>query len=335
MNGCEGMTQIELRLPQKRLWMLFVLACFAFWLSLRTGAMAMESGALWRGFTEGPAGAYYLLVMQIRLPRTLLAALLGMSLSLAGCILQALMHNVLASPSTIGVTSGASFVGFLCLVAFPQYFYLLPVGTILGAFGTTLLIYFLAYRRGVSPSKMILSGLAVSALFGAFNDMIRLLFADRVQNIQGFLVGGLNGAGMRELKLLLPFAILGLSLSFFLPVRLNILALGDELARGLGLRVEGFRFFLIALASLLAGASVAVAGLMSFVGLIVPHMARLLLGADHRVLLPGAALLGVSFVCLCDAIGRVMILPAEMPVTVIIAVLGAPFFLSLLRKGDA
>ncbi len=141
-----------------------------------------------------------LLIWNLRFPRVLVGGLVGICLSLSGCILQGVMRNTMASPSTIGVTGGASFIGYLTLVVFPAYAYLLPVGSIIGAFVTTMLIYALAYQKGVSPVKMILSGMAVSALFSAFNDIIKTFFADSLGNASGFLVGGLNGVGWSSLS---------------------------------------------------------------------------------------------------------------------------------------
>ena len=151
-----------------------------------------------------------LLVWNLRFPRVLVGGLVGVCLSLSGCILQGVMRNTLASPSTIGVTGGASFVGYLTLVAFPAYARLLPIGSILGAFVTTMLIYALAYQKGVSPVKMILSGMAVSALFGAFNDIIKTFFAESLGNASGFLVGGLNGVGWQSFRMILPYAAVGI-----------------------------------------------------------------------------------------------------------------------------
>ena len=148
--------------------------------------------------------------------------------------------------STIGVTSGASFVGYMMLVVFPQYYHMLPIGAILGSFATTMAIYVLAYDRGVSPVKMILSGMAVSAVFGAFNDMIKIFFAERLADATGFMVGSLNGVSWADFKLVLPYVAIGVFVCFFLPSKMNILMLGDEMANTLGLRVERFRLFLIA-----------------------------------------------------------------------------------------
>ena len=272
------------------------------------------------------------IVWNLRLPRILTGGLVGICLALSGCVLQGVMRNNLASPSTIGVTGGASFVGYLTLVAFPAYSYLLPVGSIAGAFVTTMLIYALAYQKGVSPVRMILSGMAVSALFGAFNDIIKTLFAESLGNASGFLVGGLNGCGWGSFRMILPYALAGMVVCLFLPSKMNILMLGDETANSLGLRTELFRFILIAVSSLLSGAAIAAVGMLSFVGLIVPHIARILVGSDYRYLFPASTLLGFSLIVICDTIGRVIMPPGEVPVSIIISFIGAPFFLFLLRS---
>ena len=273
-----------------------------------------------------------LIIWNLRFPRILTGGLVGICLALSGCVLQGVMRNNLASPSTIGVTGGASFVGYLTLVAFPAYSYLLPIGSIVGAFVTTMLIYALAYQKGVSPVRMILSGMAVSAWFGAFTDIIKTLFAESLGNASGFLVGGLNGCGWKSFQMILPYALAGLLVCLFLPSKMNILMLGDETANALGLRTELFRFLLIAVSSLLSGAAIAAVGMLSFVGLIVPHIARLLVGSDYRYLFPASVFLGFSLIVICDTIGRVIMPPGEVPVSIIISFIGAPFFLFLLRS---
>ena len=161
-------------------------------LCVAVGSVSYSPAEVWRALWD-PAAEGRIIIWYVRLPRVLCGGLVGVCLSLAGCILQGVMRNHLASPSTIGVTSGASFMGYLTLVAFPQYVQLLPLGAILGSFVTTMMIYALAYERGVSPVKMILSGMAVSAMFGAFNDMIRTFFSDRLADAAGYMVGSLNG----------------------------------------------------------------------------------------------------------------------------------------------
>lgn len=295
------------------------------------GSVAYTLPEVFQAFINTQAEAR-LIIWNVRLPRVLCGGLVGICLSLAGCILQGVMRNHLASPSTIGVTSGASFVGYLTLVAFPQYAPTLPVGAILGSFAATILIYALAYERGVSPVKIILSGMAVSAMFSAFNDIIRSFFSERLANAAGYMVGSLNGTVWKDLALILPYMLIGIFICLFLPSKMNILMLGDEMASSLGLRTEQFRLLLIAVSSLLAGASVAVAGLISFVGLIVPHIARLMVGSDYKYLFPASIFLGYSFIVICDTVGRIILPVGELSVSIVLSFIGAPFFLYLLRK---
>lgn len=311
---------------------LFALSIAAIVVCVGIGTIEFTPREVIRAIFTDDGSPSRLIVWNLRLPRILTGGLVGICLALSGCVLQGVMRNNLASPSTIGVTGGASFVGYLTLVAFPAYSYLLPVGSIAGAFVTTMLIYALAYQKGVSPVRMILSGMAVSALFGAFNDIIKTLFAESLGNASGFLVGGLNGCGWGSFRMILPYALAGMVVCLFLPSKMNILMLGDETANSLGLRTELFRFILIAVSSLLSGAAIAAVGMLSFVGLIVPHIARILVGSDYRYLFPASTLLGFSLIVICDTIGRVIMSPGEVPVSIIISFIGAPFFLVLLRS---
>ncbi|GAU79094.1 iron ABC transporter permease [Fusibacter sp. 3D3] len=312
--------------------LLFLISLMVTVISVCVGSMSFTIEESLRAVLVADDSSARLIIWHVRLPRILSGGLVGICLSLSGCILQGVMRNHLASPSTIGVTSGASFVGYMTLVVFPSLFYLLPLGAILGAFLTTLIIYAIAYEKGVSPVKMILSGMAVSAVFGAFNDIIRSFFPDKIANATGFLVGSLNGVAWKNLSLILPYAIVGIMICFFLPSKMNILMLGDEMANSLGVRTERFRFFLITISSLLAGAAISVSGLVNFVGLIIPHIARLLVGSDYKYLFPTSIALGYSLVVMCDTIGRIILPIGEISVSIIISFVGAPFFLYLLRN---
>ena len=314
---------------------LFLLGALAMVASVCLGSMNFSVRESLRAVFIPDDSPARLIIWNVRLPRVLSGGLVGICLSLAGCILQGVMRNHLASPSTIGVTSGASFIGYLTLVAFPQFSHLLPLGSILGAFLTTMAIYLLAYDKGVSPVKLILSGMAISAVFGAFNDIIRSFSSEQLANATGFLVGSLNGVAWKNFILILPYALAGIFLCLFLPSKMNILMLGDEVANSLGVRTESFRLFLITVSSLLAGAAVSVAGLISFVGLIVPHIARLLVGSDYKYLFPASIALGSMLVILCDLIGRMVLPVGEISVSVVLSFVGAPFFLYLLRTKDA
>jgi len=311
---------------------LFVVLLLSIVLCTAVGSVHYSFKEVLKGIFVNDDSSERLIIWNLRFPRVIIGCLVGVGLSLSGCVLQGVMKNHLASPSTIGVTSGASFVGYLVLVVLPAYAYMLPIGSILGAFLTTMLIYALAYKRGVSPTKMILAGVAVSAVYGALNDIIKTFWSDKLGNASGFLVGGLNSVTWSKLYLILPYVLVGVVLCLLCSRKMNILLLGDEQANMLGLNVQLFRFILIAISSLLAGASIAVAGLISFVGLVVPHICRLLIGSDYRFLFPASMLLGAILVILCDLIGRIIMPTGEVPVSIILAVIGAPFFLFLLRS---
>ena len=314
---------------------LFILGCIAMLASVCLGSMKFSVQDSLRAIFINDESPARLIIWNVRLPRILSGGLVGICLSLAGCILQGVMRNHLASPSTIGVTSGASFIGYLTLVAFPGYYHLLPVGSIVGGFFTTMAIYLLAYNKGISPVKMILSGMAVSAVFGAFNDIIRSFYSENIANATGFLVGSLNGVAWKNFSMILPYAMVGIFMCFFLPSRMNILMLGDEMANSLGVNTESFRLILIVISSLLAGAAISVAGLINFVGLIVPHIARLLVGSDYKYLFPASIAMGFMMIVICDLIGRIVMPVGEISVSVVLSFVGAPFFLYLLRNRSA
>lgn len=309
----------------------FILSILTFLVSVGNGAVQMSPVKIIQTLLFDQGSTSYQIIWNVRIPRTIVAALVGINLSLAGVVLQGIMRNPLASPSTIGVSAGAGLVGLIFLILFPQYYYLAPIGSFLGALGATMLIYGLAWNGGVMPTRMILAGVAVSSLFGAGNNALMTFYPDRVSGVLNFMVGGLASITWGDLKLILPYTIICGTILMFLPTRLNILMLGDEVSTGLGLSVEKTRFLFIILSSFLAGSAVSVVGLLGFVGLMVPHITRILIGSDHKYLLPACIFTGAIFVMLCDTVSRVIFQPTEVPVGIIISAIGAPFFLYLLK----
>lgn len=272
------------------------------------------------------------IIWNIRMPRTIVGALVGVNLSLAGAILQAVMRNPLADPHIIGISSGAGLAGVAIMILFPEMEMLLTPVAFIGAMSAAVIIYILAWKNGIKPVRIILAGVAVSAFLGAGISGLMIFFSDRVHGALMWMVGGLAARSWPHVHIILPYAIIGIVLALWASAYLNILQLGDEMARGLGVNVEVTRILCTALAALLAASSVSVVGLLGFVGLIVPHAARLLVGSDYRFLLPAAALLGAATVTLSDTFARVILAPVELPVGIIMAFLGAPFFLFLLRR---
>jgi len=268
----------------------------------------------------------------IRLPRTIVAVLVGVNLSLSGAILQAVMKNPLADPHIIGISSGAGLFGIFAMMIFNDAGFLVTPAAFVGAMLAALMIYLLAWKDGIRPIRVILAGVAVSAFLGAGISALLIFAGDKVHGALMWMVGGLSARSWQHVEILLPYSIAG-SLATFISARhLNVLQLGDEVATGLGLRVNLVRSLLTATAAMLAASAVCVVGLLGFVGLIVPHTARLILGSDYRTLLPGSAALGAAVVTVSDTIARTVFAPTELPVGILMAMLGAPFFLYLLRR---
>ena len=273
-------------------------------------------------------------LLHVRVPRTLAAALAGAALALAGALIQAVLNNTMASPNVIGVNAGAGFAAMLVPALAPGSG-LMSAASFLGAFGTALLIYLLAMRAGLSRTTLILAGIAISSILTAGINTVTLLVPDTLLGSSEFMLGGFAGVTLSAVRQSGWYLAAGAILAAFLCVDLNVLQLGEESAASLGLHVGRTRFLAILSAALLSGAAVSFAGLLGFVGLLVPHMARRLVGGDNRWLLPASALLGGAFVLLCDVLARVLFAPFELPVGIVMSLLGGPFFLHLLlrRKG--
>ncbi|MCQ2381199.1 MAG: iron ABC transporter permease [Acidaminococcaceae bacterium] len=308
------------------------LCVLGFFISIVNGAMDLPYTQIWQALWQPQNDSASLIVWNLRLPRTILAALVGINLALSGAILQGIMHNPLADPNIIGVSSGAGLAGIIVLILYPAYEYLITPFSFLGAMLACLLIYILAWKDGVKPVRVILAGVAVSAFLGSIITSLMIFYSDKVHGALLWMVGGLTARGWSHIPLVLPYTIIGLIFIIFAAHYLNILQLGDEMARGLGVSVEKTRICLTMLAALLAASAVSAVGLLGFVGLIIPHIVRLLTGSDYRILLPGSALLGATILMLSDTLARMLLNPIELPVGIIMAFLGAPFFLYLLRK---
>ncbi len=309
-----------------------VLACAGFILSVMKGSVEVPAGEIWQAVLGTLSGMHEQIVWNIRLPRTIVAALVGVNLAVSGAILQAIMKNPLADPHIIGISSGAGLMGILVMLVFPKYEYLVTPAAFVGAMGAAVCIYFLAWKNGIRPIRIILAGVAVSAFLGAGISALMIFYSDRVHGALMWMVGGLAARSWPQVDMIWPYTLGGVLLAMLAARHLNILQLGDEVAKGLGLRVELTRLSLTAVAAMLAASAVSVVGLLGFVGLIVPHAARLLIGTDYRYLLPATALLGAAVVTFSDTFARVAFAPVELPVGILMAVLGAPFFLFLLRR---
>ncbi|WP_240420247.1 FecCD family ABC transporter permease [Paenibacillus periandrae] len=299
---------------------------------LTYGSVPISLRDIWSVFTNGGQPIHEKIIMNLRLPRVLIGILTGACLAVSGALLQGVMRNPLADPGIIGVSAGGGLAAVITMILLPQFGYLLPPLAFAGSFATALLIYGLAWDKGSSPLKIILAGVAINALLGAVMNGIMVFYSDRVQAVLPWLAGGLSGRSWHHLEFMAPYAIIGLVLSLLTIKSANLLLLGDDSAKLLGMKIEMHRILLILLAAFLAGIAVSVAGLIGFVGLVVPHAIRLLTGEDYRYLLPLSMLGGAVLVVLSDTIARSWFDPLELPVGILLACLGAPFFLYLLKK---
>ena len=312
---------------------LFAAMAFAgFIFSIVAGSVDIPLAEIWQSINGTHGGVHEKIIMNIRLPRTVVAVLVGINLSLSGAILQAVMKNPLADPHIIGISSGAGLAGIAILLMLPDESWLVTPVAFLGAMAAAVCIYILAWKNGIRPVRIILAGVAVSAFLGAGISALMIFYSDRVHSALMWMVGGLSARSWPHVEMMWPYTLLGVLLALIGARSINILQLGDDIAKGLGLRVELTRILLTAVAALLAASAVSVVGLLGFVGLIVPHAARLMVGTDYRFLLPASAILGAAVVTISDTIARVAFSPVELPVGILMAVFGAPFFLFLLRR---
>lgn len=318
---------------------LVVLILITFVISMNTGVIKLTPLEVIRTlFGQGDA-QQQLILFEFRLPRIVLAVLVGMGLAVSGAVLQGISRNALADPGILGINAGAGLAVMLFISFFPSTkaapVYLLPVLAFIGSGLTAIIIYTLSYKRheGITPMRLILTGVAVAA--GISSAMIVLtlrLTPENYQFVATWLAGSIWGSNWRFVLSLLPWLIVLLPFVYVKSRVLNILNLGEITAVGLGASIEKERRWLLAASVGLAGASVSVSGGIGFVGLVAPHLARQLVGAKHQFLLPTSALLGGLLVLLADTIGRSILEPSEIPTGIVVAVLGAPYFLYLLAR---
>lgn len=286
------------------------------------------------GMETGGADAF--VVKGLRLPRTLVAVVAGIALGISGAILQGLTRNPLAAPGIVGITQGASLAAVIVLVAFPAAAgsAVLSVAAFAGAAVAAALVYLLAWKEGLSPGRLILVGIGVAAVAAALTTVV-VTFGEiyRIQSALVWMVGSVHARGWGEVHGLLPWLLVFLPLALAGAGSLDNLSLGDEVATGLGSRVELERGLLLLVSVALAGSSVAAAGAVAFVGLMAPHLARRLVGPGHGGLLPAAALMGGLLVVAADLAGRLALAPLEIPCGIVTGIIGAPYFGYLLYRG--
>lgn len=311
-----------------------LLACIVF--SLCLGAVRIPLQALWQILTgtqtQTPAAR---IVLYTRLPRCWGSILAGAALAVSGAVIQSVLTNPLAAPHIIGVNSGAGFAVTLCCVLFPTAVWLIPAAAFGGALLGVMTVITVSKKAGASRTSLVLVGIAVSQLFSAGIDALLTVIPDSLSSYTDFRIGGFSGVTTSRLWPAFWMIVLGLGLAVAMGGHIDILLLGPETAQSLGLPVEKVRFAALFIAAALAGAGVSFAGLLGFVGLIVPHAMRRFVGENSRILTVASALGGAVLVSFCDLVARTLFTPYEIPVGIVMSFIGGPFFLYLVfsRKG--
>ena len=306
---------------------LLVLFIFA----VNTGSLKVTPSELFSGlFIEyNPDVAT---IYDLRFPRVFIAMLGGAATAVSGVLLQAVMKNPLADPGIIGVSSGASLVAVIVTAFFPSLFFLTPMLAFIGGLVAFLLVYSLSWKGGLSPLRIILVGVAVNALCTGLMSAFNSATGSSYTGVASIVNANITQKTWDDFQTLAVYVVIGLVASFFVTNQCNLLSLEDKTARSLGMNVTRSRIVISVIAVLLASISTAVVGAISFLGLIVPHIARLLVGSNHKVLVPYSILLGAFTLLLADTIGRTVASPYEISAAVVMSVIGGPFFIFLLRR---
>ena len=338
------------RLARVLIVLLVILAAATFTGSIMTGAADASLSNVMR-WLFGASDADQVLsvrdriiILDIRLPRAVLGMLVGASLAVSGVVMQGLFRNPLADPGLVGVSSGASLGAVLLIVLgsavfgplFALFgFYALPIAAFVGGLFTTLLLYRIATRGGqTSVATLLLAGIALGALTGAFTGVLIFMADDKqLRDVTFWGLGSLAGANWTKIAAAAPIILLSLAVTPFLARGLNAITLGEAAAFHMGIPVQRMKNIAIVSVAAATGASVAVSGGIGFVGIVVPHLLRLVIGPDHRYLIPASALLGGTLLILADMIARTIASPAELPIGIVTAFIGAPFFLWILLRG--
>ncbi|WP_246566039.1 FecCD family ABC transporter permease [Tissierella simiarum] len=341
------MNMVDISIEEKKkktrgitvLSILSILIIITFIISINTGYIRLSPIDVIRVLFGGGTDKEKLILFDFRLPRIVISIMIGAGLSLSGCIMQGVSRNALADPGILGINSGAGlmvvlFVSFFSTNSITSIFFL-PFLALIGAGLTATLIYVLAYKKheGISPTRLLLTGIAVqSAISAAMIVLTIRLNPEKFKFVSVWLAGSIWEANWKFVLALLPWLVILIPFVFYKAKVLNVMNMGDQIATGFGVEVEKERRVLLASAVALAGSCVAVSGGISFVGLIAPHLARRLVGPKHEFLLPASALTGSLLVVVADTLGRWIVQPSEIPTGIVVAIVGAPYFLYLLAK---
>lgn len=312
----------------------FVVLVALFFVSINLGSLKVSFPQLFHGlfisYDETVAAIY-----DLRFPRILIAMMAGAALSVSGVLFQAVLKNPLADPGIIGISSGASFAAVLVTMFLPQFYFFTPLLACLGGILACVIVYTLSWKSGLSAIRMILVGVAVNAMFTGLMEGINAMSGGNATGAAAIVNANISMKTWEDVRMLFVYVIVGLLGALLLSYSCNLLALEDKTAQSLGIHVNRSRILISIVAVLLASITTALAGVISFLALIVPHIARLLVGSDHKILLPFSMLLGAIVLLAADTAGRILAAPYEISASILMAVIGGPIFILLLKRSTS
>lgn len=307
--------------------------CVLFFISINLGSLKVDAITLLRGlFVEFDSKVAT--IYDLRFPRIIISMLAGAALATSGTLFQSVLKNPLADPGIIGVCSGAGFTAILVTTLLPELYKLVPFFSFIGGIIAFFLVYSLSSNHGVSPLRILLVGIAIQALFTGLSQSFTAMSGGNLSGAAAIVNGNITMKTWHDVYSLLIYVVPGLIFAIFCSNGCNLLGLEDKTVRGLGIEVSKLRFFISLVAVLLASSVTAVVGVIGFLGLLVPHIGRLLIGNNHRTLLPFSMLLGAFIFLLADTVGRTIAYPYEISAAIIMSVIGGPVFIILLRRSD-
>ncbi|MCR8635642.1 FecCD family ABC transporter permease [Paenibacillus radicis (ex Xue et al. 2023)] len=302
-------------------------------ISATTGSIKVSSLDLIQGLFTGTNKSVQI-IKDLRLPRIIIALFVGAALAVSGVLLQAVMRSPLADAGVIGISSGAGVLSLLFVTLFPSYFFFLPLFAFIGGAIACFLVYSLSWKSGLSPIRIILVGIAVNATFTGLGQSFNYRGSYAVTSINQATTSIFTMKTWNDVQVMVTYGTIGLVLSLLLCSWCNLLSLQDKSAKNLGLNVTRARLLVSIVAVMLAAIATAIGGPIAFVGLLIPHIAKLLVGSDHKILIPFSALAGALLILSADTLGRVVLAPSEIPASIIMTVIGGPFLIFLLRKSE-
>lgn len=302
-----------------------------FFISINLGSIKLEFMQLFRGlfieYDQNVATVY-----DLRFPRILISMLAGASLAVAGALFQAVLKNPLADAGILGVSSGSCFASIISTAFFPSFFFITPLFSFIGGLVAFSLVYGLSWKGSLSPLRIILTGIAIQSLFSGLSNAFNSMNGSQLSGVAAIVEGNITMKTWNDVKILALFSIIGLTLAFICANWCNLCGLEDKTVRGLGINIDRVRLLISLIAVFLTSGCTAIVGVVSFIGLLVPHIGRILVGSDHKNLIPFSALLGALMFLLADTVGRTIAYPYEINAAVILSVVGGIMFIILLRK---